>query len=203
MTFAPVSVNSSTFYTVGQVEIAPDVVIASGVILEAEPGFCLQIATGVCLGSSVIIQARRGDLRLETGVCIGSGTLIVGRGWIAQGVCIGSESTVINPAIAANNIIAPGSLVGDRSRQQTVIKSPPPPQNSTGKTDEPEVAEAQPQVPVDNHAANSESVGLANFSYVYGKHQVNQLLQTLFPQRQSLNNSNESKLNGSASAENP
>lgn len=202
MAFAPVSVNSSAFHTVGQVEIASDVVIAPGVILAAEPGCCLQISAGVCLGPSVVVQARWGDLRLETGVCIGTGTLIIGQGWIAQGACVGSESTVINPAIAANNMIAPGSLVGDRSRQQTVAGSSPPIESSVESTEDESVVgdTHHPSPAVD---AGAETVGLANFSYVYGKHQVNQLLQTLFPQRHSLNNSNGSQLNGSASAENP
>lgn len=203
MAFAPVSVNSSAFYTVGQVEIAPDVVIAPGVILSAEPGHCLYIAAGVCLGASVIIQACWGDLRLEADVCVGSGTLIMGQGLIAQGACIGSETTIINPAIAANNTIAPGSLMGDRSRQPANPELQSSSKSAAAKSVEEaaQTHQAPSQPPPANPDVAADSVGLTSFSHVYGKQQVNQLLNALFPERQSLNNSNGNGLNSPTSDE--
>jgi carbon dioxide concentrating mechanism protein CcmN len=45
------------YYIGANVELAPDVAIAAGVVLEAAPGARLVIASGVCLGLGVIVQA--------------------------------------------------------------------------------------------------------------------------------------------------
>ncbi|MGB3311730.1 MAG: hypothetical protein WBG32_19785 [Nodosilinea sp.] len=100
----------------GNVDLAAGVSVASGVLLGAAPGCRLVISPGVCLGTGVVVQARHGDLVLEPGVSLGSGVLIVGHGSVGQHTCIGSNSTVINPALGASQVVAPGSLVGDPSQ---------------------------------------------------------------------------------------
>lgn len=191
----------------GNVDLAPGVAIAPGVFLGAEPGCHLVISSGVCLGADVVVQACRGDLVLEPGVSLGSGVLIVGHGFIGQHTCIGSNSTVINPALGASQVVPPGALVGD----PTEARPPQQPNHSA--------AEASFGA---GHGANGEGNGAgvnssrgnssnwvtqhdgngqggtvqngsnsngsdANGSSVYGKAQVNRLLTTLFPHRQGLN----------------
>ncbi len=193
----------------GDVDLAPGVAMAPGVLLGASPGCRLVISAGVCLGADVVVQARHGDLVLEPGVSLGSGVLVVGHGSIGQHTCIGSNSTVINPALGASQVVAPGSLVGDPSQ--------PGPESSSGETGMGAASPGQHRA----HGANGSSkYGLGNDSQpgstlgesaqyggsngntsngntsngsrlngssVYGKTQVNHLLSTLFPHRQALN----------------
>ncbi|PSN13826.1 hypothetical protein C7293_14305 [filamentous cyanobacterium CCT1] len=107
---------STNGYIQGNVDLAPGVAVAPGVLLGAAPGCRLIISAGVCLGADVVVQARQGDLVLEPGVSLGSGVLIVGHGSVGQHTCIGSNSTVINPNLGASQVVAPGSLVGDPSQ---------------------------------------------------------------------------------------
>ena len=104
----------------GQVEVAEGVALGDRVVLTASPGCRLVLAPGVCLGHGVIIQAVRGDLVIEPGAVLGSGVLIVGAGRIGQNVCIGAESTLINPAIPARQMVPPNSLLGDPSRSAQI-----------------------------------------------------------------------------------
>ncbi|MBE9107964.1 hypothetical protein IQ273_00810 [Nodosilinea sp. LEGE 07298] len=200
----------------GNVDLAPGVSMAPGVLLGASPGCRLVISTGVCLGADVVVQARQGDLVLEPGVSLGSGVLVVGHGSIGQHTCIGSNSTVVNPTLGASQVVAPGSLVGDPSQPVS------PPNSSEGGSS---VGAASP-VKHRTHVANGNAgYGLSNGSRhgnsldenaqygtsngntsngntsssntsngsrlngssVYGKTQVNHLLSTLFPHRQALN----------------
>ncbi|MBD2232460.1 hypothetical protein [Phormidium tenue] len=100
-------------YIQGDVDLAPGVAIAPGVLLGAAPGCRLVISAGVCLGADVVVQASHGDLVIELGASLGSGVLVVGHGSIGQHTCIGANSTIINPKLGASQAIAPGSLLGD------------------------------------------------------------------------------------------
>lgn len=214
-------------YLYGAVDIAPGVVMAEGVILGAAVGCRLVISTGVCLGADVIVQAVGGDLVIEPGANLGRGVLVTGQGRIGYHVCVGADSTVINPAIGASQVVPPRSLWGDFSRSYpnpaASIPSPPlgppgsqpggnsPPigsptlpltpslTNGRGPVSAPElnggVGSAQltspepelkpePEAPVPGSA---ETIAATNGASVYGKKQVDQLLNTLFPHRQSLN----------------
>lgn len=200
-------------YIQGDVDLAPGVAIAPGVLLIAAPGCRLVISAGVCLGADVVIQARQGDLVIEPGASLGSGVLVVGHGSIGQHTCIGANSTIINPSLGAAQAIAPGSLLGDPTQAAPVQGSSSngatPSANSYGhattgslgtarnafdKSDSTVGVAAQngsnPDSGIQNgntqNANIQNSVG-QNGSSVYGKTQVNRLLATLFPQRQALN----------------
>lgn len=201
----------------GNVDLAPGVAVAPGVLLGAAPGCRLIISAGVCLGADVVVQARQGDLVLEPGVSLGSGVLIVGYGSVGQHTCIGSNSTIINPNLGASQVVAPGSLVGDPS--QPVPDSTESSGGGFGVGGVSSVKNrahitagsagykpangSQPAILQDENAqsgspngntangnianGNTANGSRLNGSSVYGKAQVNHLLSTLFPHRQALN----------------
>ncbi len=200
-------------YIQGDVDLAPGVAIAPGVLLGAAPGCRLVISAGVCLGADVVVQARQGDLVIELGASLGSGVLVVGHGSIGQHTCIGANSTLINPTIGASQAIAPGSLLGDptqtSSAQETASSGFTPSTSSpvsgtasnlgttenalNGSGNATGGAAQNGSIPKDiaqdGDTQNSVGHNVAgqNGSSVYGKTQVNRLLATLFPQRQLLN----------------
>ncbi|MEB3251238.1 MAG: hypothetical protein VKO01_03755 [Cyanobacteriota bacterium] len=143
----------------GRVDLATSGTISPDAILGADPGCRLVIGPGVCLGSGVLIRASQGDLVIDAGASLGMGVLVVGRGRIGRYACIGANSTLINPEVADRQVLAPGTLWGDPSVPQSSVTS-----NGPG--------------------TDPESVVSGDRPYVYGKRQVQQLLATLFPQRQ-------------------
>lgn len=201
----------------GNVDLAPGVAMAPGVLLGASPGCRLVISLGVCLGADVVVQARHGDLVLEPGVSLGSGVLVVGHGSIGQHTCIGSNSTVINPTLGASQVVAPGSLVGDPSQPGSELpqssSSGPGVGASSPVQNHAHAASGNPMYGLGNGSQHGRSQGenaqsgisngntsngsnangntsngsRLNGSSVYGKAQVNHLLSTLFPHRQALN----------------
>lgn len=181
-------------YIQGDVDLAPGVAIAPGVLLGAAPGCRLVISAGVCLGADVVVQARQGDLIIEPGASLGSGVLVVGHGSIGQHTCIGANSTLINPTVGASQAIAPGSLLGDLSQTSDVQES----QSNGSGSNHSTRGTAEVLNGADNNAQgkpaqngsiprNGTQNNGGNGSSVYGKTQVNRLLATLFPQRQALN----------------
>jgi carbon dioxide concentrating mechanism protein CcmN len=200
-------------YIQGDVDLAPGVAIAPGVLLMASPGCRLVISAGVCLGADVVIQARHGDLVIEPGASLGSGVLVVGHGSIGQHTCIGANSTIINPSLGAAQAIAPGSLIGDPTQTAPAQASP---SNGATPSANPYSYGTTGSLGTTGHALNGSGSALGtaaqhgstpgsglqngntqnaniqnsvgqNGSSVYGKTQVNHLLATLFPQRQALN----------------
>jgi carbon dioxide concentrating mechanism protein CcmN len=177
-------------HTQGNVDVAPGVAMATGVVLGAAPGCRLVISPGTCLGADVIVQARHGDLVLEPGVSLGSGVLVVGHGSIGQHTCIGSNSTVINPRLGASQVVPPGSLVGDPSQSSET----PAPAGSVGANGSRLNGSASNGSSLNGSIPKGSSLNgsslngnNSNGSSVYGKAQVNRLLATLFPDRQGLN----------------
>ena len=213
---AQASNSSTNAHIQGNVDLAIGVAVAPGVLLGAAPGCRLVISTGVCLAADVVVQARHGDLVLEPGVSLGSGVLVVGHGVIGQHTCVGANSTIINPALGASQVVAPGSLLGDPSQipsqapsqgQASTAQNPPPSKASSyangssahgsyGVGNSFQNSSAQ-NGSTPNGASVSGSFGGSSGSGsgkssgqgkpVYGKAQVNRLLITLFPQRQALN----------------
>jgi carbon dioxide concentrating mechanism protein CcmN len=196
----------------GDVDLALGVTIASGVLLGAAPGCRLVISSGVCLGADVVVQARQGDLVLEPGVSLGSGVLVIGHGSIGQHTCIGANSTLINPALGACQVVAPGSLVGDPSQASVTQGESPRGSNvvangsghgvnGSATLGYPVQAEGLATTPLSGQAPNGQAPNgqapngqapngggqTGNGATVYGKTQVNRLLDTLFPHRQALN----------------
>lgn len=204
----PDVISSKAVAVLGTVEIDAEVAIAAGVILIAEPGSRLVISQGVCLGAAVIVRARQGDLIIEPEATLGSGVVVVGQGRIGTQACIGSGSTVINPHLAARSVVPPRSLVGDPSRALVA----PTDESGVPESGVPlslavaaEAGSAEMAVsgslPNGQNGSNGHSNGHGDsssngqgstgngFSPVYGRDQVQQLLDTLFPHRQPLDHS--------------
>jgi carbon dioxide concentrating mechanism protein CcmN len=112
-----VIINDSHLFVSGEVVIHPTAAIASGVLLQADPGCKVVIEAGVCVGSGSILHANQGDLVLESGVILGSGVLIVGSSTIGENACVGSLTTILGCSVEARQFIPAESLLGDRSRQ--------------------------------------------------------------------------------------
>lgn len=104
-------------YVSGDVTIDPSAAIAPGVLLIADANSRIVIAAGACIGMGSIIDARDGTLEIETGAVLGAGVLVVGQGKIGANACIGSATTIFFDSIAARQVVPPGSLIGDSSRQ--------------------------------------------------------------------------------------
>jgi carbon dioxide concentrating mechanism protein CcmN len=111
------SLHHAEICVIGDVQVDPLAVIAPGVVLYAEPGSQIHIAAGVCIGIKSVLHISQGSLTIETGVNLATGVLIIGAGRIGQTACIGAGTTLIHPEIPAGQVIPPGSLLGDGSRQ--------------------------------------------------------------------------------------
>lgn len=163
----------------GDVRIHPSVAIAPGVILQAEPGSHLVIASGVCIGMGAVLHVYQGALEIEEGVNLGAGVLIIGSGRIERGACVGSSATVFNSSISRGQIVSPGALVGDTGRpieELQVVDAVTLPVPETLVEPTPIVTEpesAPPTFPAANSGTN-----------VYGQRYVNQLMFKLLPNRQ-------------------
>ncbi|MBW4684973.1 MAG: transferase [Komarekiella atlantica HA4396-MV6] len=106
----------------GEVTIHPSAVLAPGVILQAATNSKIIIGPGVCIGMGSIIHAHEGILEVEAGANLGAGFLMVGKGNIGANACIGSATTIFNYSVEPGQVIAPGSILGDTSRQISEIK---------------------------------------------------------------------------------
>jgi len=196
---------TADYYIGANVEVAPDVVIAAGAVLEAAPGARLVVASGVCVGAGVIVQATGGKLVIGAGASLGVGVLIVGQGWVKAHVCVGAESTLLNPQIEAGAVISARSLLG--------VPGPPqgdrPPADQNGHAPSPNIAapdavateaaaeQSQNSQSPNGHEPTSDSEAAITESpapakVVYGRDQVTQLMKTLFPHRDALNNNGDS-----------
>ncbi len=111
-------------YLDGHVSIDPTAAIAPGVLLQAEENSRITIGAGVCIGAGTIVHAVGGNLDIGSGVCIGRGVLIIGSGTIDRHACIGAGTTVFDPQIAEDTVIATHSLIGDRSRGEVAVVAP-------------------------------------------------------------------------------
>lgn len=104
-------------YIDGDVTVHPTVVMAAGVIIQASPQTIINIGAGVCIGRGVVINAWQGNINIGKEVVIGVGVLIFGSSQIGEKVCIGANTTIFNQDIAAETVILPATILGDRSRQ--------------------------------------------------------------------------------------
>ncbi|HEY9736150.1 MAG TPA: hypothetical protein V6D06_07700 [Trichocoleus sp.] len=189
----------------GNVDIDGEAAIAPGVILTAAPGSRLVVSSGACLGAGVIIHAYQGDLVIEPEASVGSGVLVVGRGRVGAQTCIGAGSTLINPQLPPRSVIASRSLVGDPScslespeeplrpeveapleveELLTPEESPTPSDSSSDSDNNSNGSQSHSS---ENGSGNTNGNGNGSGSApAYGRDQVNQLLNTLFPHRQTL-----------------
>ncbi|MDZ7962078.1 MAG: transferase [Aulosira sp. DedQUE10] len=109
--------NNFDSYISGEVIIHPSAVLAPGVILQAALNSKIIIGPGVCIGMGSILQIHEGTLEIEAGANLGAGFLMVGQGKIGTNTCIGSATTVFHCSVAPEQVIPPGSILGDISRR--------------------------------------------------------------------------------------
>ncbi|MDZ8104440.1 MAG: transferase [Nostoc sp. DedQUE12a] len=109
--------NNFDSYISGEVTVHPSAVLAPGVILQAAANSKIIIGPGVCIGMGSILQVHEGTLEVEAGANLGAGFLMVGKGKIGANACIGSATTVFNTSVEPGQVIPPGSILGDTSRQ--------------------------------------------------------------------------------------
>ena len=152
-----VIINDSHLFISGEVVIHPTAAIASGVLLQADPGCKVVVGSGVCVGSGSILHANQGDLVLESGVILGSGVLIVGSSTIGENACVGSLTTILGCSVETRHFIPAESLLGDRSRQ---IESPV----------EPVITPATPPVKPPDRNGGAANAGVTNpYTYPYAE----------------------------------
>ncbi|MBF2065512.1 MAG: transferase [Calothrix sp. C42_A2020_038] len=117
MSVPPLRLGSSfESYISGEVIVHPSAVIAPGVILRAAPNSKIIIGAGVCIGMGSVIQLDTGTLEIEPGASLGAGFLMVGEGKIGANACIGSATTVFRCSVSPGQVVAPGSILGDKGR---------------------------------------------------------------------------------------
>jgi carbon dioxide concentrating mechanism protein CcmN len=170
-------IDACHLYISGDVSVHPSAVLAPGVLLQADPGCSLVIAAGVCVGQGSILHAHDGTLEIAAGAILGSGVLVVGLGKIGSNACIGSLTTLINPAVDANQVIQPGSLLGDSSRPVELPVELPVAEPPRDKPDQP------PSAPTPTPLSKKA------LTQVYGQAYLERIMITMFPHRQPLDQS--------------
>lgn len=210
------SVNYSDFHVSGDVTIHPNVAIAPGVLIQADPDSKIIIESGTCIGMGTIIHAsgiHGGAIEIKAGVTIGTGVLIVGSVTIGTNACVGSMTTVLNQVIPAGELVLAGSLlvVGDvvrasfsspeKTSTQVIesVKTNPPLTVETTETQgytatlviesssEVQLIESSPDRTETSIVIKESIKGTESTPQVYGQENLNRLLEKLLPHRQSLN----------------
>jgi carbon dioxide concentrating mechanism protein CcmN len=204
------SVNYSDFHVSGDVTIHPNVAIAPGVLIQADPDSQIIIESGTCIGMGTIIHASKGVIEIKSGVTIGTGVLIIGAVTIGANACVGSMTTVLNHIVPTLELILAGSLLGIGDYQQNAVRPPNSasiPTNGT-ETDrhpvgtetqaysttlviesssEVQLTESSPDRAETSITIKESIKGTDSTPQVYGHENLNRLLAKLLPHRQSLN----------------
>jgi carbon dioxide concentrating mechanism protein CcmN len=208
---APSLVNGTHYCVVGDVTIDATAAIAPGVVLQAPTGSRIVVGKSVCLAAGVCIQSRQGVLTIAAGASLGANVLVVGSGTVGTNACISAGSTLIDPAIAAESIVPPDSLINTQTATAPTHTAPanstsantfvtPEPFNYGGGYSAPangvqsnyqnSQQNSQNQNAQNGQANGSSSLSVrATNSKVYGRDQVSQLISALFPSRQPLDGS--------------
>ena len=216
-------ISKDRIYVSGDVTIDPSVALAPGTIIQAAPHCKVIISAGACVGMGTVLNACTGAIEIESGAVLGAGVLIVGEGKVGRNACVGTVTTVFQANIAAGEIVAPGSLIGDTSRSVPELavdeveiekeseiesKSEIEPEILAPATEveqqitspeaeiiQPEVSEIETttnskelEVEVEEELPQPDSDPEQQNTPIVGKVYINKLLVTLFPQGQSLNN---------------
>lgn len=180
----PSAIGNFNSYQSGEVTIDPSAAIALGVILQAPPNSKIIIAAGVCIGMGTVLHASDGILEIEAGAILGAGVLVVGAGKIGTNACIGSATTILNCSIEPGQVVAPGSLIGDNSRS---VEEPPAANPTTTDTEQtPEVVTVSSTPPQPDQTVQPEPESTSTTPVIYGKASLTQLISTLLPYKQSL-----------------
>lgn len=196
-------INNSECFVSGNVTIHETAVLAFNIILQAAPHSQIIIGEGVCLGKGTILNAYAGTIEIESGVMLGAGVLIIGRCTIGKNSCIGAATTILNTNVESLAMIPSGSLLGDTSRtcqpnkekiaetkaeipspwdEELIENNPVSEQIEIQKAEDsakikPEIIEVvSPSFPQQSNSLTKNSV--------IGKVYINQLLISLFPERE-------------------
>ncbi len=146
---------SASCHVSGEVAIAPDALIAPGVVIRADPNSSVIVGAGVCLGLGVVLHAHGGRIIIGAGASLGAGVLVVGNCQIGAQACIGASTTLHNVSILPSQLVPPGSLlsqvaVGDGvgSRAAPGVEPSPwdtsPPEASSSGSAQSESERSQP-----------------------------------------------------------
>ena len=205
-------VSDPQIHIIGDVKVDPSAVIAPGVILRAVSHSQIIIGAGVCIGSGTVINACGGVVEICCSASLGVGVLIVGAGEIGANACIGAATTIFNTSVKEMEVVQAGSLLGDSSRQVDLDSEEQSIDNSKTENVEevettPKIKEESPQsdrakeednseTPIEEKSNLSEQNGQSETkpksqAYIYGQMQVQQILGTIFPHRQSGHNTPE------------
>lgn len=191
-------ISTTQVYVNGDVSIDASAVLAPGAIIQADADSKIIIAAGVCIGMGVIIHAHKGSIEIQSGAILGAGVLVVGKCKIGANACIGAATTIWNSSVEPSQVLAAGSLLGDAGRQVTSAENVLPTESVT----QPELnGQPAPTTAKDSNVPtvqtttvedtpeqkNHESSPLIIGAPIYGQANLNRLLNTLFPHKQSLN----------------
>jgi carbon dioxide concentrating mechanism protein CcmN len=119
------TISHSQIYVSGDVIIDDTAAIAPGVILQATANGRIIIKAGACIGMGTVLTANQGTIEIGEGAVLGAGVLVVGSGKIGNHACIGAATTLIDSSVAVREEIAPGTLKGDTSRQESLSDNQP------------------------------------------------------------------------------
>ncbi len=108
----PTLISKTHYCVVGDVTIDASCAIAPGVVLQASSGSRVVIGKGVCIAAGVCVQSRAGVLTIASGVSLGANVLVIGKGMIGANACVSPGSTLIDPAVEAEAILPPATLIG-------------------------------------------------------------------------------------------
>ena len=170
-------------YINGDVSIDPSAVLALGVIIQAAPNSQITIKAGVCVGMGVVLNAYGGTIEINEGAILGAGVLVIGHAQIGSNACVGAATTILNASIEPSAVVAAGSIIGDLSRQdvsQSEVESEP--EEAELIDEQASSASEYPENPQSDQSSSQPKK-----STVVGQVYVNNLLFTLFPERNSLN----------------
>jgi carbon dioxide concentrating mechanism protein CcmN len=170
----------------GDVTIQDGAAIAPGVLLQADRDGRIVIRSGACIGVGAVLHAHQGTVEVGEGANVGAEVLLIGQVSIGANACIGSATTILNSAIAAGEVVPPGSLIGDNSRPEEALQVTdtvvyPMAEAVSNGASAPESTDSPPVS--QDESSPQEKAGVN----VYGQMYVNQLLVKMFPNSARIN----------------
>lgn len=178
-------VNSDHFCVSGDVTIHPTAVIASGVLLQADPDSRIVIGAGVCLGMGTVLHAHQGTLEVEAEATIGAGVLLIGAGKVGASACIGAASTIWNHSVDRGAVVPPLSLLGMPDQAVLPTADPAPQPAAAVSVPLQESPNGTVETASSPAARPAAEIQLSFSTPVYGQENLNRLLSTLLPHRQT------------------
>lgn len=181
-------ISTSHYYISGDVTIQDGAAIAPGVLIQADSNCQIIIKSGACIGVGTILHAHNGTVEVGEGANIGAEVLLVGQVTIGANACVGAGSTVYNGTVSWGQVVPPGSLIGDTSRQSEELRTTdttilsPAVEAGTIETVVPTVVEP----PAETLTVTPEASQRSGIN-VYGQMYVNNLMLKLFPNQQVTN----------------